>query len=132
MVQVHPGPRKCDDRRLVKSDFYITERFWWWAPWGTTQCWMPKIYRGGDEWCNVPICYKIPFLGTFVVYWKPRDRKFPCPVEWEHLSLEERADYAPCGWLYDGRVRDEAHHHFEGICEEIDAAFLSNTWPERN
>jgi hypothetical protein len=35
------------------------------------------------------------------------------------MTEDERADYAPCGYLHDGRIRQDAHHHAmaDGACE---------------
>lgn len=94
-------------------------RFMWWYPWGVTGWWQPRVFRGGDEWCNDSAALVAPPLGAFILFWRPgRLRTMPCAEEWAWLNDDERADYAPCGYLYGGRVRYDAHHHFEtGVCE---------------
>lgn len=98
------------DRAFRKNGIYL-RRFQWWYPWNVTDWWQPRIFSGGDEWCNVPVCFVIPPLGCFVIYWRPRLRFMPCAKDWAHLNDFERADYAPCGYMHDGRIRNRAHHH---------------------
>jgi len=103
----------------VKSDFHLTRRFWWWAPWGTTRWWRFWIWQGGDEWGNVPVCIDIPLLGTFIYYWRRKWRTMPGAEEWAYMSADERADYAPCGYLYGGEIRPDGHHHWEDECDNF-------------
>lgn len=87
-------------------------RFQWWFPWGVTDWRLPRVFRGSDEWCNDSACVVVPPLGCFVLFWRPgRLHTMPCIADWAVLSDEEKADYAPCGWLYGGRLRSPAHHH---------------------
>lgn len=90
----------------------VRRRFMWWAPWGTTRWWLPRWFMGGDEWCNVPLCVNVPPLGCFI-FFKPWGvlRTLPCAVDWQAMSSDQQADYAPCGWLHDERIRPAAHHH---------------------
>lgn len=102
-------------------------RFMWWYPWTVTRPWLPKIWRGGDEWCNDSACVKVPFLGAFILFWRPgKLRTMPCPEEWDAMCADQQADYAPCGWLHGGRVRDGGHEHvMTGACDE------ARVWLER-
>ena len=102
-------------------------RFFWWYPWGLTRWWLPGISRGGDEWCNDSLVVVVPPLGALVLFWRPgKLRTVPCPEEWDALDDEQRADYAPCGHLWNGQIHDGAHIHWEaGICDEAQA------WLER-
>jgi hypothetical protein len=53
------------------------------------------------------------------MFWRPgRLRTMPCQADWADMNEGERADYAPCGWLHDGRLRQGAHHHVDGVCGE--------------
>jgi hypothetical protein len=105
-------------------------RWQWWFPWSVTDWWKPRVFQGGDEWCNDAVCFVLPPLGCLVQFWRPgRLRKMPCCVEWGWLGDEERADYAPCGRLHGGRWRDGGHAHWEtGICEEA-AEWLKTAVP---
>ncbi len=77
-------------------------RFWWWYPWALTQWWVPNIWHGGDEWCNVPLCFTVPPFGAFLFFWrKPRTK--PCGECWTAMDDEERASYAPGGILFRER-----------------------------
>jgi len=105
-------------------------RWQWWFPWDVTDWWRPRAFKGGDEWCNVPGCLVVPPLGCFLVLppWK-RLRVMPCPEEWSAMDEESRADYAPCGYLYGGRIRRDGHSHWEtGVCGEA-AEWLKTATP---
>jgi hypothetical protein len=106
--------------KITRSEL-ITHRFMWWAPWGVTRWWLPRVFMGGDEWCNVPICVNAPPLGC-LIFFRPfgRLRELPCDECWWALDQAEQADYAPCGWLRGGRIRQNAHHHtvMKTICPE--------------
>lgn len=106
--------------KIFRRDGVYFQRFWWWYPWHLTRPWLPRVFLGGDEWCNVPLCVVIPPFGCFLFFqfWKPMRTK-PCPEEWEILPDCQRADYAPCGYLYGGKIRDNAHHHWEDECENF-------------
>jgi hypothetical protein len=89
------------------------KRIWWWFPWCLTRWWQPGISRGADEWCNPSLVIKAPLAGALVIYPHRRRRLMPCPVEWEAMDKQQRADYAPCGWLYGGELRPGKHHHID-------------------
>jgi hypothetical protein len=105
------------DRTLQKNGVY-RPRWQWWFPWSVTRWWLPRWFTGGDEWCNEPACLVIPPLGCFIVNLRPL-RKMPCAEDWARMSDFERADYSPCGFLYDGRLDHSRHHHsFAGrLCQ---------------
>lgn len=108
---------------VFRQDGIYLPRVWYWYPWRLTRWWLPKIWLGGDEHCNVPLCFTVPPFGCvlFFQFWRPM-RTAPCEECWRHLDAEARADYAPCGWLYGGRVREGAHHHVvDGLCERVSA-----------
>lgn len=46
-------------------------RFMWWAPWKVTRPWLPRVFRGGDEWHNASIAVVIPPLGCFIWFYEP-------------------------------------------------------------
>lgn len=46
------------------------QRFMYWAPWGVTRPWLPRIFRGGDEWHNASIAIVLPFLGCFIFFYE--------------------------------------------------------------
>jgi hypothetical protein len=46
----------------------------WWAPWRTTRPWLPRFFRGTDEWHNRSVAVVVPFLGTFILFVGPFDR----------------------------------------------------------
>lgn len=95
-------------------------RFMWWFPWSVTRPWLPRVFRGGDEWCNDSLGFVLPPAGALIVFWRPgRLRTMPCPDEWEVMDNEQRADYAPCGYLWAGRIRKHGHQHWDtGTCAE--------------
>jgi hypothetical protein len=43
-----------------RRDGVYLRRLWWWYPWHLTRWWLPKTWKGGDEWCNVPLCFTVP------------------------------------------------------------------------
>ena len=97
-----------------RSDGVYRRRFQWWFPWGVTDWWLPRVWRGADEWCNDSACVNIPPLGAFVLLWHPgRLRTMPCMADWSILSDEEKADYQICGRLYGGKIRPGSHSHSE-------------------
>ena len=98
-------------------------RWHWWFPWTVTDWWRPRVSRGGDEWCNDSLLFVTPPIGAFVIFWRTgRLRTMPCPDEWSVMCEDQRADYAPCGNLHGGRIRDDAHHHvMTGTCDEARA-----------
>ena len=97
-----------------RSNGVYRRRFQWRFPWGVTDWWLPRTFRGGDEWCNDSACAVIPPLGCFVLFWHPgRLRTMPCMADWSIMSDEDKADYAPCGRSYGGKSRRGGHSHFE-------------------
>ena len=108
-------------------------RWHFWYPWTCTDWWKLRLpSRGGDEWCNDSVVLPLWFLGNVVIFWRPgRLRTMPCPNEWSVMCEDQRADYAPCGQLHGGRIRDEAHHHVMiGACDEA-IRWLADLPPER-
>lgn len=107
-------------RKFTHDGVYL-HRFMWWYPWGVTKWWCPRAFLSGDEWCNIPVCINAPPLGCFI-FFRPfgRLRRLPCMSEWNVMTQEEQADYAPCGWLRGGRIDESAHHHstMESLCPE--------------
>lgn len=96
------------------------KRWQWWMPWSTARWWRPRWWRGGDEWCNDSIAVVIPPFGCFVIFWRPGTlRTMPCPACWQHLPESTRADYMPCGYLYNGNIRKRAHVHEEPCAESL-------------
>jgi hypothetical protein len=72
-------------------------------------CW-----RGGDEWCNDSVVFKAPFLGALCFFWRlGRRRTLPCLKCWHETPEDQKLDYAPCGYMWNGRIRQNAHHHWE-------------------
>lgn len=86
---------------MMKSQFILHQRLWWWPPWGVTDWWLPRMWRGNDEWCNLPLCINIPPLGAFITFWGPL-RNFPCRECWDTYDDDTRAEYLPGGELYRG------------------------------
>lgn len=123
----HVGERcdcACDPCRIARwglsrSGIY-RPRWQWWFPWGVTRWWLPRAFKGGDEWCQVPACFVIPPLGGVALYLGPR-RTMPCAEEWDGMDEAQRADYAPCGRYHGGRLNWAAHHHYDGACGEAKA-----------
>ena len=94
-------------------------RWQWWYPWGVTRPWLPRAFRGGDEWCNDSVALVLPPLGGICVFWRPGPlRAMPCPAEWESMDDAQQAGYAPCGTYHGGRLNPGAHDHLDGPCEE--------------
>jgi hypothetical protein len=106
--------------KTFRRDGIYRRRFQIHYPWGLTRwgCFWPLIGRGGDEWCNDSLTLTMPLLGMLVIFWRPgRLRTVPCPDEWDLLGDDERADFAPCGRLYNGLWHENGHVHWEiGIC----------------
>lgn len=94
-------------------------RYQIWFPWSITDWWQPRIYRGGDEWCNDSVVFIVPPLGGLVIFWRPGSlRRMPCDECWAEHDEISRADYALCGYLHGGRLNPGAHHHADtGVCE---------------
>ena len=82
-------------------------RFMWWAPWSLTTWWLPRIWTGGNEWCEPSICFTVPPLGAFIFFYGPK-RTMPCDECWESMGEWQRADYLPGGWLEGGSGRGKA------------------------
>jgi hypothetical protein len=84
----------------------LHERLWWYPPWDVTDWWLPRVFLGGDEYCNIPLCVNIPPLGTFIIYGQPRPlRNFPCRECWHEFydrDPQQAAFYLPGGELYRG------------------------------
>lgn len=106
--------------KTFRRDGIYRHRFMWWFPWGVTNWWLPRVSRGGDEWCNDSLVFTTPPLGAFVIFWRlGRRRTMPCPADWAGLPGYERADYAPCGQYWNGRISGTGHAHWEtGVCDE--------------
>jgi hypothetical protein len=101
-----------------RRDGIYRRRFMWWFPWSVTDWWRPRAFRGGDEWCNDSAALVLPPLGCLVLFWRPgRRRTMPCREDWALMDERQRADYAPCGQLHGGRVREDAHDHADGVCD---------------
>lgn len=90
----------------IRRDGIYFRRVWWWFPWRITRWWLPKIWRGGDEWCNVPLCFTVPPLGVLLIFHQPM-RMVPCGECWAEMPTEQRAAYEPGGYLENGRVWPE-------------------------
>jgi hypothetical protein len=98
--------------RTFRRDGIYRRRWQWWYPWGVTSWQLPRVFRGGDEWCNDSACFVVPPFGCLVVFWRRGPlRTMPCQADWKLMNDSERADYAPCGYLYGGRINHQAHHH---------------------
>jgi len=106
--------------RTFRRDGIYRRRWFWYYPWGLTRWWLPGISRGGDEWCNDSVVLKVPPVGALCIFWRPgRLRTIPCPAEWEDSDDETRADYAPCGVYWNGRISERGHIHWDGgVCDE--------------
>lgn len=111
------GPCRAARWGLTRSGIY-RPRWQWWAPWGVTDPWKPRVFEGGDEWCNVPLCLVAPPLGCLVAYPPGPLRAMPCAECWAEMPEWQRADYAPCGRNYGGRINWDAHSHLGGPCGE--------------
>lgn len=78
-------------------------RFMYWAPWGVTEPWKPRGWKGCDEHHNTAVSVVLPFLGAFHWFYGPFD-----PSGEEHLS-----GYSPEeGWT--GRDVEGCR-----ICQEV-------------
>jgi hypothetical protein len=91
-------------------------------PWGVTDFWKPRVFKGANEWCDESACFVVPPLGCLVVFWRPgRMRTMPCAEDWAEMPDCDRADYAPCGRYHGGRINWAGHAHRDGPCEEAKA-----------
>ena len=52
-----------------KGTLLVGYRLMWWAPWGLTSPFMPRVWRGGDEYDNPSICLTLPCLGAFIFFY---------------------------------------------------------------
>ena len=91
---------------IFRRDGIYLPRIWWWYPSHLTRWWLPKIWRGGDEWCNTPLCFTIPPFGAFLFFqfWRPM-RTEPCAKCWAEMGTTQQADYLPGGVYHGGRGR---------------------------
>ena len=81
----------------------IGRRFMYWPPWTVSDPWMPRMKRGGDEWCNPSVQVILPFAGAFI-WFTSTGRTMPCDEDWAIMPADMRADYLPGGYLEGGRV----------------------------
>jgi hypothetical protein len=109
-------------------------RFQWWYPWNVVRWWQPRWFQGSDEWCNDSICFVMPPFGCLVIFWRPgRLRTLPCEEDWRYLDELARADYAPCGYLRNGCLNRDSHHHqYTELSCDIARTWLSAGRSERN
>lgn len=91
---------------VSRNELHLGRRLVWWFPWSHTRWWLPRIWFGGDEWCNIPICFTVPPLGCLLVYWRRLNTE-PCGSELALMSDEDRRDYAPGGRLHGGWIHPE-------------------------
>lgn len=92
--------------RTFRHDGIYLRRVWWWYPWGLTRWWVPKVWKGGDEWCNVPLCFTVPPLGCLLVFWR-RMRTMPCDECWAEMDGLTKIDYLPGGYLEGGDIHTD-------------------------
>lgn len=92
-------------RTFRRNGIYL-RRVWWWAPWGVTKWWVPKVWKGGDEWCNVPLCFTVPPFGCLLVFWR-RMRTMPCDECWGVMKGLTKIDYLPGGYLEGGEIHSD-------------------------
>ena len=43
-------------------------KFGWWAPWTLTRPWLPRVWRGSDQWHNPAVSAVLPLLGAVHVW----------------------------------------------------------------
>jgi hypothetical protein len=91
---------------MARGQVSIGRRIMWWAPWGLTRWWLPKIWQGGNEWCVPSICFTVPPLGCLIVFYGPW-RTVPCDECWDGMGSGQQADYLPGGWLEGGQVHQD-------------------------
>jgi hypothetical protein len=95
-----------------RSGIYM-RRWHWWFPWTITEWWEARYFNGGDEWCNDSACFVVPPFGAFIIFWCPGTlRTLPCLKCWHETPEDQKLDYAPCGYMWNGRIRQNAHHHW--------------------
>lgn len=46
-------------------------RIMWWPPATLTRWWLPRLFKGADEYCNPSVGVVVPPLGAFIVFWRP-------------------------------------------------------------
>jgi sterol desaturase/sphingolipid hydroxylase (fatty acid hydroxylase superfamily) len=92
---------------VSRGQVNIGRRFMWWAPWGVTRPWLPRVFRGSNEWCSRSVAVVLPFLGAFIWFWEPELRTMPCGECWDSMCEEQRADYLPGGHLEGGVVHQD-------------------------
>lgn len=91
---------------VLRKDGVYFRRVWWWSPYRLTRWWVPRVWTGGDEWCNVPLCFTMPPFGCLLVFWR-KLRTAPCDGCWAAMSDEQRGWYLPGGRLEGGRIHDD-------------------------
>lgn len=47
------------------------DRWQYHPPWSVTRPWLPRVFRGSDEYCNDSIGVIGPLVGMLVVFWRP-------------------------------------------------------------
>lgn len=117
-----------------RHDGIYRRRFQIHYPWGVSPShWFRKPERGGDEWCNDSVIIYLGFLGAVVIFWRAKLRTMPCREEWDEIYDDElKADYAPCGYYWNGRLNKGGHQHWEtGICPEARAWLKRREWLEQ-
>lgn len=65
------------------------KRFVRWKHSEITRPWMPRIFRGGDEFCNPSLAFVVPPFGCFIVFYGRTLKTELCP---EHNDGPKRAD----------------------------------------
>lgn len=64
---------------LPRQGRFGPPRFWYWPFWQLTRPWLPRAWRGGDEYDRVTYSLYIPLLGAFhyatdqIISWRCED-----------------------------------------------------------
>lgn len=61
----------------MRDTWHVGRRFMWWAPWGVTRPWLPRVFPGGDECGNPSVAVVLPFLGCVTVFYGRRLSALP-------------------------------------------------------
>lgn len=85
----------------------MLERFMYWKPTEVTRPWLPRFFRGGDEWHNASVAVVLPFLGCFIFFY---EKDFNRDGE-EHV-------HGQFGGQWEGQIVEDCDECclFVGIC----------------
>lgn len=64
------------------------KRFMYWWPWGVTRPWLPRVFRGSDEWHNKSVAIVLPLLGCIIFFWEHKFSRYGLPHDERNLTVD--------------------------------------------